>query len=293
MCVPLRHLTSFFDVSLSLSLTLSLSLSLSLLSRLRTLLLSRRAARCTMGIQDWLYENIVVAADDQLQQLKALWKQKRALLYQVFNLAMIVFSALMIWKTLIVVTRSESPVVVVLSGSMEPAFQRGDILFLNNQASPIDVGEIVVFQIEDRDIPIVHRVLKVHNLCVRWLLLLLLKRNARASLSLSLSLPPSLPPCSPGNPLSLSLSLSLPPPTPTARREGGDVDYLTKGDNNLVDDRGLYKPGQQWLKRKDVLGRAIATVPYIGMVTIMMNDYPKLKYILIGVMGLFVLTNKE
>jgi signal peptidase len=29
-----------------------------------------------------------------------------------------------------VMTHSESPVVVVLSGSMEPAFQRGDILFL-------------------------------------------------------------------------------------------------------------------------------------------------------------------
>ena len=48
----------------------------------------------------------------------------------------------------------ESPVVVVLSGSMEPAFQRGDILFLNNQDDPIRVGEIVVFKIKDRDIPI-------------------------------------------------------------------------------------------------------------------------------------------
>ena len=46
---------------------------------------------------------------------------------------------------------------------MEPAFQRGDILFLNNQDSPIRVGEIVVFKIKDRDIPIVHRVLKVHE----------------------------------------------------------------------------------------------------------------------------------
>ena len=44
----------------------------------------------------------------------------------------------------------ESPVVVVLSGSMEPAFQRGDILFLNNQHNPIRVGEIVVFKIKDR-----------------------------------------------------------------------------------------------------------------------------------------------
>lgn len=51
----------------------------------------------------------------------------------------------------------------ILSGSMEPAFQRGDILFLNNQDDPIRVGEIVVFKIKDRDIPIVHRVLEVHE----------------------------------------------------------------------------------------------------------------------------------
>lgn len=52
---------------------------------------------------------------------------------------------------------------LTVSGSMEPAFQRGDILFLNNQDSPIRVGEIVVFKIKDRDIPIVHRVMKVHE----------------------------------------------------------------------------------------------------------------------------------
>jgi len=46
---------------------------------------------------------------------------------------------------------------------MEPAFQRGDILFLNNQEDPIRVGEIVVFKIKDRDIPFVHRVLEVHE----------------------------------------------------------------------------------------------------------------------------------
>ena len=95
-------------------------------------------------------------------ELKKLWKNKRTLVLQALNLAMIVFSALMIWKGLMFLTKSESPVVVVLSGSMEPAFQRGDILFLNNQYDPIRVGEIVVFKIKDRDIPIVHRVLKVH-----------------------------------------------------------------------------------------------------------------------------------
>lgn len=85
-------------------------------------------------------------------------------LYQVLSFGMIVSSALMIWKGLMVVTGSESPIVVVLSGSMEPAFHRGDLLFLTNyQEEPIRVGEIVVFKVEGRDIPIVHRVLKLHE----------------------------------------------------------------------------------------------------------------------------------
>ena len=53
--------------------------------------------------------------------------------------------------------------VVVLSGSMEPAFQRGDILWLTNYDDPIRTGEIVVFKIKGRDIPIVHRVLQIHE----------------------------------------------------------------------------------------------------------------------------------
>ena len=54
-------------------------------------------------------------------------------------------------------------VVVVLSGSMEPGFYRGDILFLNLGTAPIRVGEVVVFNIDGRDVPIVHRVVKVHE----------------------------------------------------------------------------------------------------------------------------------
>ena len=114
--------------------------------------------------------------------LASVWQ----LAHQVINLGLIVTSALMIWKSLMVVTHSESPVVVVLSGSMEPAFQRGDILFLWLGSAPFRVGEIVVFKIEGRDIPIVHRVIKVHE------------------------------------------------------KYDGTTDVLTKGDNNDVDDRGLY-----------------------------------------------------
>jgi len=178
--------------------------------------------------------------DKQVFELKKLWANKRQLTFQVLNLAMIVFSALMIWKGLMFMTKSESPVVVVLSGSMEPAFQRGDILFLNNAKHEVLVGDVVVFKIKDRDIPIVHRILKVH-------------KDAFT----------------------------------------GEVELLTKGDNNRVDDRGLYAPGQLWLKREDILGKAVGTLRYVGMVTIALNDYPVLKNVLVGMMGLFVLTNKE
>ncbi|XP_062511872.1 signal peptidase complex catalytic subunit SEC11A-like [Corticium candelabrum] len=165
---------------------------------------------------------------------------KRQLYYQVLNFGMIVSSALMIWKGLMVVTHSESPIVVVLSGSMEPAFFRGDLLFLTNyQDDPLQAGEVVVFKVEGREIPIVHRIIKLHE------------------------------------------------------QKDGQMKFLTKGDNNQVDDRGLYASGQMWLKRKDVVGRARGFLPYIGMVTIIMNDYPSFKYVLLIGLGCFVLLNRE
>jgi len=182
--------------------------------------------------------------NQQITDLKKLWTNKRQLLFQGLTLAMVVFSALMIWKILEIKTKSESPVVVVLSGSMEPAFQRGDILFLDNSNPIVDVGDIIVFKIKDREIPIVHRVLKVHS---------------------------------------------------NVEEDGVTItqNILTKGDNNRVDDRGLYAPGQLWLEREDIHGKAVGVLRNIGMITIMLNDYPFLKYILIGIMGLFVLTTKE
>jgi len=164
----------------------------------------------------------------------------RQLLMQGVNLGLIVTWALMIWKSLILITGSESPVVVVLSGSMEPAFYRGDILFLNKGSAPLRTGEIVVFNIEGRDIPIVHRIIKFHE-----------------------------------------------------RRPGGKIDILTKGDANIPDDRGLYAEGQSWLNEKHIIGRVIGFLPYVGQVTIIMNDYPALKYALIGVLALFVIISKE
>jgi signal peptidase len=89
-------------------------------------------------------------------------KTLRLQLNNLLTMAMVIASAFAIWKGLSVVTNSSSPLVVVLSGSMEPAFQRGDILFLWNREKYVNVGDIVVYNAPQRDIPIVHRVLHEH-----------------------------------------------------------------------------------------------------------------------------------
>eukprot|EP01123_Difflugia_compressa_P005839 TRINITY_DN17954_c0_g1_i1.p1 TRINITY_DN17954_c0_g1~~TRINITY_DN17954_c0_g1_i1.p1 ORF type:complete len:179 (-),score=10.62 TRINITY_DN17954_c0_g1_i1:50-586(-) len=164
--------------------------------------------------------------------------QTRQIIEQLIMFGLIVSTALMIWKSLMVISGSESPIVVVLSGSMEPAFQRGDLLFLYQSDGPFRVGDIVVFKIDGREIPIVHRALEIHE------------------------------------------------------KANGKFDILTKGDNNQVHDRGLYN-GLTWLNREHIMGRAAGYLPYIGMITIWMNDYPILKWALIGILGLFVVVNRE
>lgn len=86
--------------------------------------------------------------------------QPRQLAAQVLNFALVLSTAFMLWKGLSVFTNSSSPIVVVLSGSMEPAFQRGDLLFLWNRGQDTQVGEIVVYNVRTKDIPIVHRVIR-------------------------------------------------------------------------------------------------------------------------------------
>jgi signal peptidase I len=88
----------------------------------------------------------------------------------------------------------------------------------------------------------------------------------------------------------------------------GKPRLLTKGDNNRVDDRGLYNRGQFWLDTEDIIGRAKASVfplplriiksvfswvPYAGFPTIMLSDYPLLKYAVLGGMAIMVIFSKD
>lgn len=87
----------------------------------------------------------------------------RATLLQALNFLTVVSTALALWKGLSVLCDTESPVVVVLSGSMEPAFYRGDLLMLSMPSGPLAVGDITVYKVPGAEIPIVHRIIETHE----------------------------------------------------------------------------------------------------------------------------------
>ena len=79
----------------------------------------------------------------------------------------------------------------------------------------------------------------------------------------------------------------------TARRDK-TLKLLTKGDNNAADDTELYAPGQRYLNRdRDVIGNVIGYVPGVGYVTIMLSEHPWLKSVMLGLMGVMVVLQRE
>ena len=164
---------------------------------------------------------------------------------------MVVSSALVIWKVIQLFFNNESPMVVVLSGSMEPSMFRGDILVLLKKEE-IEIGDVVVYQIEGEKIPIVHRISSLQDI----------DRTPE--------------------------ELKKKP-----RSKKVKTMFLTKGDNNPVDDRGLYPKNTAYLDEDNVVGHVYANIPYSGFVTLLLNDYPYVKYTLIGFMLLTSLVSKD
>jgi signal peptidase len=68
---------------------------------------------------------------------------------------------------------------------------------------------------------------------------------------------------------------------------------LTKGDNNGADDTDLYAKGQDYLEREDIIGSVVGFVPFVGYVTIMLSEHPWLKTVMLGIMGLVVVLQRE
>lgn len=103
---------------------------------------------------------------------------------------------------------------------MEPAFYRGDLLFLTNPPNErYQTGDITVYKIPGADIPIVHRVLETHDATPKT------KKSKKAAAV-----------------------------TSTTSSTLAHQRLLTKGDNNYVDDIELYQ-GLEWLERKHIVGK--------------------------------------
>jgi signal peptidase len=84
----------------------------------------------------------------------------RILAAKLLNFAFVLSTEFILFKGLAVIADCPSPNVVVLSSSMEPAMQSGDLVVLWNRGRDVQVGETVVYNVKGRDIPIVHRVAK-------------------------------------------------------------------------------------------------------------------------------------
>lgn len=72
------------------------------------------------------------------------------------------------------------------------------------------------------------------------------------------------------------------------------LNLLTKGDNNNADDTELYARGQYYLDReKEVIGSVVGYVPFVGYITILLSEHPWAKSVLLGIMGLLVILQRE
>lgn len=69
-----------------------------------------------------------------------------------------------LWCSLCAICHTSTPIVIVTSGSVEPVFRRGDILFVSNRTASIEVGDIVECWFEGCRLPFVHRVVEKHVL---------------------------------------------------------------------------------------------------------------------------------
>lgn len=169
-------------------------------------------------------------------------------LVQFIQVCSVFSGAFMFWNFLGLVCNTPSPITVVISGSMEPAFQRGDILFLYNRKQVNhetgleiqSVGDIVVYNLDNREVPIVHRV--IHEYQVESVPKG--KQNKRNN----------------NNSAAVTHKQYL----------------LTKGDNNNIHDVSLYGRGKKYLNtERDILGTVKFYIPQLGYLTIWINENPK------------------
>ncbi len=136
---------------------------------------------------------------------------KNNLLSEIFETALYamlgVVIAVVIYNALIIVLGTNRPLIDVVSDSMVPAINRGDLVLVKYvKPEDIKIGDVIVFDTPSQPLPVIHRVYKTNS----------------------------------------------------------DGTYQTLGDNN----RGEQHEWEKMIGYKDVVGRAMLVIPYVGWVKI-------------------------
>lgn len=192
-----------------------------------------------------------------LQQL-AMLKSTPLIMRELLPTAQALGMMLMCWKALCFLTGCSAPLMVVasgesspqftllasaylFSGSMEPAFYRGDILILWNRTANVALGDIPVLWFKDHPLPMVHRVITTSWNQNEYEIRIMDCCLAAAHSSYRLS---------------------------------GVIEQLftTKGDNNEVDDVSLYPDGRLTAKRGEITGFVRGYVPFIGWPALLVQE---------------------
>jgi signal peptidase len=87
---------------------------------------------------------------------------------RVVSVADMILSSVVIWMAFVITCRNNMPLVVVLSNSMYPEFQRGDLLLAvgppwGTPGEMFPNGQICGYNTKASDVPIVHRMIETHR----------------------------------------------------------------------------------------------------------------------------------
>lgn len=163
-------------------------------------------------------------------------KRHASTLSDIVTVLLSLANVFMAWKGLCLLTNSPVPIVCVVSESMSPAFHRGDILFLWNRQGPAAVGDIPVVWFDGAPLPMVHRIIQTFE-------------------------------DSSGRYLAAELAFLLYLADQSISRL-----FLTKGDNNEVDDVSLYPGDRTLVSQNEVMGVVKGYVPFLGWLVIRFQE---------------------
>ncbi|EHY66881.1 hypothetical protein NERG_00521 [Nematocida ausubeli] len=178
----------------------------------------------------------------------------RELCTQALQAIYLLTSAYMVWIAVSIICNTKAPIVVVLSESMYPGFDRGDILFLANVRNNYYAGDICVFELAKDEIPIVHRVID--------------KRY--------------------------SIKEVVPKTENKKDPVLNHLQYMTKGDNNYSNDIFLYREKNiNLINTSHMRNIVYASFPLLGMVTIWAGYWKWVKYAVIGILAMDVMFTRD